>query len=183
MGKMKDLSGQRFGKLTVISKTDARSGGSVVWLCKCDCGNEARVASSNLSSGNTKSCGCLQRQGYPRGFNDLYSVSRGSAKRRHLEFSLSKEQYYEIVSAPCSYCGAASSNTHTHRERDIHGDLKVYGTFAYNGIDRVDSSKGYTPANCVSSCKRCNVAKNDMSMEEFKEWLSRIYAYLMMRKI
>ena len=55
----KDLTGQTFGKLTVVrfagnNKCDART-----WLCKCECGTEKTVKGSNLTSGNTKSCGCL----------------------------------------------------------------------------------------------------------------------------
>ena len=58
MGNIKDLTGQRFGKLVAIEPTQLRSGTSVVWRCKCDCGNEKLVASRSLLSGNTKSCGC-----------------------------------------------------------------------------------------------------------------------------
>ena len=60
MGKLKDLTGQRFGKLTVIGPTEKRKGTSVVWRCKCDCGKETLVAAGSLVSGNTKSCGCLR---------------------------------------------------------------------------------------------------------------------------
>lgn len=48
----------RFGRLTVIEKTEERRSHRVIWLCKCDCGNEVKVMSSNLLSGHTKSCGC-----------------------------------------------------------------------------------------------------------------------------
>lgn len=58
-----DLSGQRFGLLTAISPEDARTnGGKVMWLCKCDCGQTAVVRGTDLSAGNTKSCGCLRRK-------------------------------------------------------------------------------------------------------------------------
>ena len=57
--KIKDLTGQKFGKLTVICSTKKRKNGGVVWECKCDCGNTAFVNSRNLISGNTQSCGCL----------------------------------------------------------------------------------------------------------------------------
>jgi len=56
---VKDLTGQRFGRLIAIEPTDKRSGSRILWRCKCDCGNEAYVSSANLVSGNTKSCGCL----------------------------------------------------------------------------------------------------------------------------
>lgn len=59
MGKPLQLSGQKFGKLTAIEKTNKRtSQGNVIWLCKCECGNIIEVAGSSLKSGNTKSCGC-----------------------------------------------------------------------------------------------------------------------------
>ena len=63
MAKPIDLTGQRFGKLTVIEKTEKRSGGgSVIWKCQCDCGNICEVASNDLKSGNTQSCGCLRKE-------------------------------------------------------------------------------------------------------------------------
>lgn len=61
----KDLTGQRFGKLTVIKKIESKrnsSDRSVLWLCKCDCGNETIVRGSSLRNGNTKSCGCLRKE-------------------------------------------------------------------------------------------------------------------------
>lgn len=58
-----DLTGQIFGKLTVIAPTDQRgSTGGVKWLCKCSCGNEVIVKASNLRNGTTKSCGCLRKE-------------------------------------------------------------------------------------------------------------------------
>lgn len=56
----KDLIGKKFGKLTVIEPTEERYNRSIIWRCKCDCGNEILVPTGRLTSGNTKSCGCLQ---------------------------------------------------------------------------------------------------------------------------
>ena len=57
-----DLTGRRFGRLLVVERTNKRSYGSAVYLCKCDCGNFTEVRSGQLASGrHTKSCGCLQR--------------------------------------------------------------------------------------------------------------------------
>ena len=56
---IRDLTGQRIGRLTVIKPTDERRNGSVMWECKCDCGNTAYVRAIALRSGNTASCGCL----------------------------------------------------------------------------------------------------------------------------
>lgn len=63
MGKMKDLMGQRFGKLTVIECMGKLDGRRYSWKCICDCGNEIIVQTSRLTSGNTKSCGCLKNSG------------------------------------------------------------------------------------------------------------------------
>ena len=52
-----DLTGQRYGSLTVISPAE-NVGGRTAWLCRCDCGREAVVKTCHLRSGHTKSCGC-----------------------------------------------------------------------------------------------------------------------------
>lgn len=58
MGKIKDLSGQHFGKLTVIEDTGERKNRQVVWLCQCECGNTIKVVGQSLRSGHITSCGC-----------------------------------------------------------------------------------------------------------------------------
>lgn len=62
LGKGKDISGQRFGRLVAIEPVAERKYSQVVWRCRCDCGNKCFVASDNLSKGNTQSCGCLWRE-------------------------------------------------------------------------------------------------------------------------
>ena len=57
--QIKDLSGQTFGKLTVVSFDGSNNRSNAMWLCKCECGNEKTVASNNLIRGSTKSCGCI----------------------------------------------------------------------------------------------------------------------------
>ena len=61
MARIKDITGQKFGKLTAIEPTERRSNGNVVWKCKCDCGNEYFVPAGELQKGNTRSCGCLHK--------------------------------------------------------------------------------------------------------------------------
>lgn len=57
-----DLTNKRFGKLLVVKETDKRdSSGSIIWECKCDCGNTTYTSTSNLNTG-TKSCGCLKSE-------------------------------------------------------------------------------------------------------------------------
>ena len=58
--KEKDISGQKFGNLIAIKKIDNKNNGKgCAWLCKCDCGKTKVVYTNMLTSGNTKSCGCI----------------------------------------------------------------------------------------------------------------------------
>lgn len=87
MGKIKDITGIRFGKLTVETLADKRgTNGAVYWLCKCDCGNDKVVAASNLRNGSVKSCGCLRVE------SSMKNVKRANiARRKHFG---------------CLYCGS-----------------------------------------------------------------------------
>ena len=58
----RDLTGQRFGELTVLEATDERIGGGVVWLCRCSCGAICKVSRNNLVTGQTRSCGHAKRR-------------------------------------------------------------------------------------------------------------------------
>lgn len=57
-----DLNGMRFGRLTVIERAENNKWGQTRWKCQCDCGNETVVVGVQLTSGKTKSCGCLNRE-------------------------------------------------------------------------------------------------------------------------
>ena len=57
-----DLTGQKFGKLTVIKKSHQKNN-KIFWLCKCDCGTIKAIEAGNLRSGHTRSCGCLKQWG------------------------------------------------------------------------------------------------------------------------
>ncbi|MCC0700822.1 hypothetical protein KGF42_15770 [Clostridioides sp. ZZV15-6383] len=61
--KQNDLTNKRFGRLTAIKNTGEKArSGHYVWACKCDCGNEIETAENNLTTGRTKSCGCLKKE-------------------------------------------------------------------------------------------------------------------------
>lgn len=59
MGKIIDLTGNRFGRLTVLRQSDVRDSAHIKWVCLCDCGAEKAVAGLKLKNGHTQSCGCL----------------------------------------------------------------------------------------------------------------------------
>ena len=64
MAKIKDLTGKKFGRLTVVKRGESDKHRKMQWWCQCDCGNPELilVSGTNLRKGNTKSCGCLQKR-------------------------------------------------------------------------------------------------------------------------
>lgn len=58
MGKLIDLTGQRFGFWKVLNKKEKNKSGQTQWLCECDCGTQKTVTSNSLRTGNSTSCGC-----------------------------------------------------------------------------------------------------------------------------
>lgn len=69
----KDETGNRYGKLTVISCEIVK--GKAFWKCKCDCGNITTVAGDKLRRGVTKSCGCIQQEHRKEGFNKSHGMT------------------------------------------------------------------------------------------------------------
>lgn len=64
MGSIRDLTGQSFGRLTVIERVGKDRHGNIEWLCQCCCSDKIQVpvSTAKLRSGNTRSCGCLRRE-------------------------------------------------------------------------------------------------------------------------
>ncbi len=61
--KLIDIIGNRYGKLTVVSRSSDKVGRDILWLCQCDCGNKSKNTKGNLKSGRVISCGCLKKEG------------------------------------------------------------------------------------------------------------------------
>lgn len=57
-----DITGQQFGRLTVLYKTRTDKNGHSYWMCQCECGNQKEISATNLKSNRTLSCGCLQKE-------------------------------------------------------------------------------------------------------------------------
>ena len=79
--KKLDLTGQRYGELTVLRPAD-NVGGRTAWLCRCSCGRETVVKTCHLRNGHTKSCGCKNAAGNPRAALGLTGVDWWTSKRR-----------------------------------------------------------------------------------------------------
>jgi hypothetical protein len=173
-----DLTGQKYGRLTVTKQTDARIERSIAWDCLCECGNRRLVRGSALKSGNTTSCGCYQKERQrsavtlPEGeaaFRRVYRGYRRRAKQKEWAFSLALDDFRELTKKNCHYCNSGPTNLLT--------ESPFNGVYPYNGLDRVDTTLGYEPHNVVPCCKHCNVAKRAMTQDEFASWVDRIYTH------
>ncbi len=102
-------------------------------------------------------------------FNLLYRSYERGAINRNLEFNLTKDEFREITSKNCEYCGAPPL------QKSPHKNIRINGHYIHNGIDRKDPSVGYTVDNCVASCSKCNYAKQSLSFDDFIQHIIKIY--------
>ena len=193
MPRFKDRTNDRYGRLTVISHAGKDHRGKHLWLCKCDCGKTKEVVSDNLSSGKSKSCGCLKAEFLSSRGNQFglyenredamikvqYSHMQRRNKKLGFDDSISFDTFKSLVKSPCKYCGLEFSKEIEDRLNEKKDDKRLSDhILKCNGIDRVDNGGGYVDGNCVPCCKFCNFAKHVMSEQEFYEWVRRTYTHL-----
>jgi|WetSurSiteA1Bulk_404760.scaffolds.fasta_scaffold00318_12 hypothetical protein len=176
---MEDLTGKRFGRLTVTElKGRNAKRREFWWTCLCDCGNIKVIRGDNLKDGTTRSCGCLKKERDRTRWlkapgegsaNQIINSYKGHAKNRGLSLELTREQIINIMNKDCYYCGKEPSN--------IYKSPYNTGDFVYNGIDRIDNSKGYTIENAVPCCGTCNHSKDILSENDFLLWVKRVYEF------
>ena len=152
MSAIKDLTGQRFGRLVVISRASTSPKGEATWKCLCDCGKTIISPGYNIRSGNTNSCGCFNSD---------------EARKRFTTHNMSKSRLYVIWTAMKQRCcNPNSSRFHQYGGRGITicdkwlRDFQAFYEWSMaNGydenasygqctIDRIDNDKGYSPDNC-----------------------------------
>ena len=100
--------------------------------------------------------------------NSLLSIYKRKAKERDLVWGLDDSQFNSLIKGDCHYCDIEP------RQICKANGYKSASSIIYNGIDRVDNSRGYEPDNVVSCCKTCNRAKGRMTTEEFLRWARRV---------
>lgn len=152
MPKRIDLTGQRFGRLTVLHFDHNDGHGCAMWKCICDCGRETIVAAGNLRSGSVKSCGCLKM--------DLL-------KSHFCKHGRYKERLYQVWASIKTRCyNTHDPNFKLYGSRGIsmcdewRHDYAAFRDWAMaNGydpdaprgqctIDRIDNDGNYEPSNC-----------------------------------
>lgn len=144
MGACINITGQRFGRLTVLQKAKSRNGRSA-WLCRCDCGVEKDILTQSLRSGLTKSCGCYSLE---------VSASLGRASATH---GLTKSPEYSVFSGIKRRCNNENDKSyHKYGGAGIECRLNSFEEFLdevgerpspEHTIDRIDTLGHYEVGN------------------------------------
>lgn len=147
MGKIIDLTGQRFGRLTVVKRVEdyvsPRGYKKTQWLCKCECGGTTIVGASSLRAGHVKSCGCIVKNKNGLYKTTLYKKLKGMKERCYRECNDSYKSY-----------GARGIKVCDEWLDKNNGFLNFYNWAINNGykeglsIDRIDVNGHYEPNNC-----------------------------------
>lgn len=150
MGARLKITGKRFAMLTAMNPTALRVRGKVVWLFKCDCGNETSVGASQVINGNTRSCGCIK---LARVKALKYSHGMAKTKINHV-WARMKQRCLNPKCSDYEYYGGRGI---TVCERW----LKFENFFSDMGqpepgmtLERVDNSKGYEPGNVIWASRK-----------------------------
>lgn len=162
---MVDLSGKRFGRLTVISRAE-RQEKHIMWLCKCDCGTEKRIRGSHLTGGKIVSCGCFKDE------------NTGNRVRTHGKSKTFIYRVYTHMRGRC--CCQTDARYSFYGGRGIKvceewlNDFQAFYDWAItNGyqkgltIDRIDNDGDYEPSNCRWATVK--VQANNKSNNHFLE--------------
>ena len=157
MGKFIDLTGQKFGRLTIISRSDEKRGDEILYDCLCDCGTHTRVSGVNLRSGRSTSCGCFHKdklieRNKTHGLcqSRLYHIWRGMKSRC---YNVNEKSYKRYGARGIKIC-----DEWLNKE---NGFINFYNWAMANGyndtlsIDRIDNDKGYFPKNCRWTTIQC----------------------------
>ena len=137
---MRDHTGERYGYLTVV-KYAGSTPKDVLWLCKCDCGNEKIIAARHLCDGRKSSCGCKYPPTIHGGARTrLYNIWAGMKQRCYDKKDPSYEKYGK---KGITVCNEWIYDYPTFRDWSLNN-----GYDDSLSIDRIDNSKGYSPDNC-----------------------------------
>ncbi len=139
MGKLINLTGKRFGRLTIIERVQNNKYNKPQWLCRCMCNNKTIVSGHDLKNNNTKSCGCLRKtHGYSGCQQNITYVTWYNMIQRCTNSNRKDYEYYGRRGIKvCDKWLSFESFLEDMGE-------KPKGL----SLDKVDNNKGYCKANC-----------------------------------
>ena len=149
-----DLSGKKFGRLTVIRflKPEERDGKRHTWLCQCDCGKTVQVEGSRLIDGHTRSCGCLiadfignLNKKYKHTSRRLYTVYKGMLTRC---YNKKHREYHNYGKRGIVVCQEWLDDFDNFAEWAYENGYKDDADFHECTLDRKNVDEGYNPTNC-----------------------------------
>lgn len=152
----KNMTGERFGRLTVLKPTAKRYHGQVIWLCQCDCGKTVEVNGAYMRNGDTQSCGCLHDEVASKRGKTLMRTHGGYHDRLHVIWSDMLTRCRNPNSKPYPRYGGRGIKVCKEWELSY----QAFKDWAYsNGydenapygvctIDRIDVNGDYCPENC-----------------------------------
>ena len=180
MPRFKDLTGEKFGRLTVIACAGKNKHNHYQWLCECSCEKHTRkiVSACNLRQGNVKSCGCLIINCYTSNFKHGLAKSRINLIYRHMKdrcLNSNSDWYKDYGGRGINICDGWLGD---------NGFTNFYEWAMKNGyndsltLDRKDNNKGYSPDNCrwVNQSVQNNNKRNNHYLtingktKTIKEW-------------
>ena len=152
MAALKDLTGQRFGRYTVLERSGSDSYRTPMWHCRCDCGNERVVRGCDLKKGTIVSCGCYHRTVV----KDMRTTHNGSKTRLYFVWDGMIGRCHRKNSAKYKHYGGRGITVCTEWRDSFEAfrDWAMANGYDENApkgqctIDRIDNDKGYSPDNC-----------------------------------
>ena len=163
-----DLTGKKFGKLTV-KEFAGNKNGLRYWLCECECGNTKQIRRDHLTKGYTKSCGCSWRlsrknhnnwQGYEDISLDFFNTIKRNSIRRGIVFNITIEYLWELFLKQNKKCALSGLEL-------TFSEIRKDKTKQTVSIDRKNSNIGYVEGNVQWVHKQINIMKNKLSDDEF----------------
>lgn len=145
MGRFRDLTGERFGRLLVLQRDGCNKHGQVKWWCECDCGTQKHILGMCLSRGETQSCGCLHKEitakvnlSHGMSGTGIYAIWRSMMDRCHLPTSQSFARYGARGISVCQRWQSFEN---------FYADMG--NKPAGKSLERIDVNGDYCPENVV----------------------------------
>ena len=154
MTALVDRTGDRYGRLIVISRCENNSRGQAIWKCLCDCGNYKTILGNDLHRGSTKSCGCFSSELLSSGANHRKHGLSGTSEH-NTWLNIKSRCYKENNPAYHNYGGRGIKVCDRWLEsfENFYADMGKKPSKNHS-IDRSDNDKGYSPDNCVWATRK-----------------------------